>query len=205
MKTKVCTKCGKEKSWDDYYKRKDRNWAPKPHCISCEKIRYKDYSERNKGYQLSRAKKYREENLEACKERCNKYKKDNAKELLEYKRDRYHNLEGEKEAINKRNNDRYHKTKGDLRHRYRGWLYHFDGTEDTKPTFEEYREALHSSGVCECCGRSLESLTLRQVDHCHKTGKIRGVLCQRCNQAEGLLGSVENIENLLKFIKERGN
>ena len=137
MKTKVCTKCGEEKSWDEYYKRKDRNGAPKPHCIACEKIRYKKYSEDNKEYQLARSRKYREENLEACKERCNRYKRENYEKMLKYKRDRYHNLEGEKEAINERNRKRYHETKGDLKHRYRSWLSHYNGTEGTRPTVDE--------------------------------------------------------------------
>lgn len=38
-------------------------------------------------------------------------------------------------------------------------------------------------GKCAICKR-VRSLV---VDHCHKTGKIRGLLCSSCNSAIGLL------------------
>lgn len=37
---------------------------------------------------------------------------------------------------------------------------------------------------CEICG-SHEKLC---IDHDHKTGEVRGVLCQGCNQAIGCMG-----------------
>src|SRR3990172_10979958 len=33
------------------------------------------------------------------------------------------------------------------------------------------------NGKCKIC----KTKSIRDVDHCHKTGKIRGLLCQRCN------------------------
>lgn len=39
---------------------------------------------------------------------------------------------------------------------------------------------------CEICGDVPESKNLC-VDHCHNTGEIRGVLCDRCNLAIGCL------------------
>lgn len=37
--------------------------------------------------------------------------------------------------------------------------------------------------VCDCDLKNDQ----HNLDHCHKTGKIRGVLCRRCNAAEGMV------------------
>ena len=42
------------------------------------------------------------------------------------------------------------------------------------------------------------------ADHCHKTKRIRGLLCIRCNRGIGMLGdSVEIVSSALKYLKER--
>jgi len=59
-------------------------------------------------------------------------------------------------------------------------------------------------GVCAICNKliSFESVTA-QVDHCHTTGKVRGVLCFRCNTA---IGSFEDnllvIESAGRYLRE---
>ena len=41
------------------------------------------------------------------------------------------------------------------------------------------------------------------VDHCHKTGKIRGLLCNNCNRAIGLLqDSPEIVESALEYLEK---
>lgn len=70
------------------------------------------------------------------------------------------------------------------------------------------------SGVCAVCGqietvrtgrtkRSMENAPSLHVDHDHKTGRVRGLLCSNCNQALGLLKeSPERIRLLVKYIEK---
>lgn len=55
---------------------------------------------------------------------------------------------------------------------------------------EEYREII--SHPCGICGRTEKAIVM---DHCHKTNKIRGGLCVRCN---GLLGWYEEYRNKIE-------
>lgn len=66
-------------------------------------------------------------------------------------------------------------------------------------TMGEYNALmLKQGGVCAVCGA--ESLWKNKkvrlgVDHCHTTGKVRGLLCLNCNFA---LGSAQNNPELLR-------
>jgi hypothetical protein len=54
-------------------------------------------------------------------------------------------------------------------------------------TLEDYDRMLaEQGGGCAICGR-LPDKTALHVDHCHETGRVRGLLCFRCNAAIGHL------------------
>jgi len=66
----------------------------------------------------------------------------------------------------------------------------------------EYHKMLKSQGYrCEICRSRLESsrYTKFAVDHNHKTGQVRGLLCTSCNTAIGLMK--ESPERFLSAIK----
>lgn len=76
----------------------------------------------------------------------------------------------------------------------------------TQAEYDAMLEKQH--GKCACCGRSNSGSAMNGgyaplfVDHDHKTGKIRGLLCHQCNIALGMLGdSQERIEQLLTYIR----
>ena len=67
------------------------------------------------------------------------------------------------------------------------------------------------NGVCAICekpetAKAANSNQVRQlsVDHCHKTGKIRGLLCSSCNLIIGRLGdNEESLRKLINYMKEK--
>jgi len=53
-------------------------------------------------------------------------------------------------------------------------------------------------GSCAICNAEISKKTAH-IDHCHRTGAVRGLLCSKCNQGIGLL--MESKEILLSAIK----
>lgn len=63
-------------------------------------------------------------------------------------------------------------------------------------TVEKVALLTKQGGVCAIC--RTDKPTGRNgwhVDHCHTTGKVRGVLCSKCNMAIGLLKDDPNVVN----------
>ena len=82
-------------------------------------------------------------------------------------------------------------------HRTLNRLYKYNLTK------EGFQSLLDSQqGLCACChqpltqdfGRNHDKRKL-VVDHCHKTGEVRGLLCTMCNKGIGLLG--DNAKSVL--------
>lgn len=69
-------------------------------------------------------------------------------------------------------------------------------------TTPEYNQILSmQKGVCAICGRAPGRRSLA-VDHDHDTGKVRGLLCGRCNSALGLLGdNLVGVERALQYLR----
>jgi len=52
-------------------------------------------------------------------------------------------------------------------------------------SMDDFRRMIKKQGgKCAICKRRTKLVT----DHCHKTGKVRGLLCSRCNTALGIFG-----------------
>lgn len=75
--------------------------------------------------------------------------------------------------------------------------------------WEEFERAyIHSQGKCEICQKPLALVTIKgdgqesaSIDHCHTTGKIRGILCRHCNVALGhFRDSRLHLENAIKYL-----
>lgn len=75
-------------------------------------------------------------------------------------------------------------------------------------TAEQYDRMFgDQGGVCAICGscpnKSKHGLTMLAIDHCHKTGAVRGLLCNNCNAGMGILGdTAEHLEAALAYLKK---
>ena len=73
-------------------------------------------------------------------------------------------------------------------------------------TIEDYDKIVASQNeVCAICiGPLIDSRGFRpHIDHCHKTGVVRGVLCGDCNKALGMFkDDKERILNAYKYLNK---
>lgn len=58
-------------------------------------------------------------------------------------------------------------------------------------------------GVCAACGDPLDRTSSNtHIDHCHVTGRVRGILCRACNHALGnVKDSIERLEGLVRYLR----
>lgn len=81
-------------------------------------------------------------------------------------------------------------------------------------TYNDYlNKHREQGGKCAICGRVILTLSTdvgRQgkvdsacLDHCHRTGKVRGLLCKNCNTGIGLLQESEAaLKGAIKYLRK---
>ena len=75
--------------------------------------------------------------------------------------------------------------------------------------YAQYKAILEAQGGC-CANPGCRSVVPGApgrkrfyIDHCHTTGKIRGLLCHSCNLALGhIQDKVEKLEGLITYLKD---
>ena len=151
---KVCTKCGENKPFSEYYTDKSRTDKKRGSCGVCDSAYSRGWKKANpvndeqREKRRLRSKKHREENPDYAKGLSLKT------------------------------------------------LYGI--------TFDEYNDMfIEQGGSCAICGKHQSEMKKSiHVDHCHATGKVRGLLCSNCNTALGLLKEDINIvRNVLKYLE----
>ena len=143
----------------------------------------KKYREKNREKILEKAKEYRENNREAISERNKEYYEKNRERERERTKEYY---EKNKEAISekaKKYNKEYSQTEsGKKTNRISNWKQMGVISEDFKSLYNFYINCEN----CEECKVQLtedkvRTQTSRCLDHNHKTGQFRNVLCNSCN------------------------
>jgi hypothetical protein len=131
------------------------------------------------------AKLYRLNNPEKCRETKRKHDLKHKKEIQEYNGNYY----------------REHKDKIIIRtmRNHRKRIYNIS-PEDLNLLIK------NQGNKCGICKKEFigKKPYVPYIDHSHKTGKIRGLLCGKCNFAIGMLKESESImKNAIKWIEER--
>lgn len=69
--------------------------------------------------------------------------------------------------------------------------------------WEIYQTMLNSQNhTCAICKRH-DSKRALHIDHCHKTGNVRGLLCHNCNLTLGRMDeSIENLISAAEYLKK---
>jgi hypothetical protein len=191
MQTKVCTKCHEEKEIDKFYKQLRGKYGVSSICILCEK----SPSARKKflvpkGFKICNVCNQEKSLSEFFKDsrvstgvigRCKICDKDKYKDnrVINRKRNR------------KRNNDRT------LQKLYGITLV------DYNRMFQE------QNGICAICGqpelqKNQFGVIRLAVDHNHIKGKVRGLLCSKCNKAIGIFNDdISLLESAINYLKTR--
>ena len=169
---------------------------------------YQDYYSRNKDRLRLYQKEYRKKNLNKIRqeaknwasrnrEHCRKYYKEHREEILiERKLDR--KLHPEKYAIYERKRNRSNSQK-------KRWVkaaYNMS-VEDYDKLYQKLLD--EQQGCCAICGRHHSRFKKRlSLDHNHKTDKIRGLLCWRCNYKilSSWADDIDISKNVIKYLSK---
>lgn len=150
--------------------------------------------EARREYQRTYYKKWREDNRQKTRDSTKKYHSKH-KERKKVYREIYEKMN--KEQIRDRTRVWKKKNKEKLRNQHLKRTYGI--------TLEEYNNMLIAqNNSCSICLISIEDTKEKRnlaVDHCHTTGKIRGLLCMNCNKSLGLLKDNPLIvKNMLEYL-----
>lgn len=155
----------------DYLKEYGKNWRKenRERINELQRIRRAQNPEREKNYRKKYYYAHREELVQKMREKAKRFRKDNPEKIKEI--DRKHSLKKEHNITTNQYKDLVDKQNGKC-----AICNQFETRKNNK-----------SGLIKKLC-----------VDHDHKTGIIRGILCDGCNQG---LGSFKDSPNLLNSAK----
>jgi hypothetical protein len=138
--------------------------------------------------------RYRERNREAIKEKMRKWHEAHPGKQAEHMRKW---RESNRDRARQYAREYYHKHGNPYKQRDAKLRREFGITaEQYEVMFEQQR------GVCAICGGVNASGMRLHVDHCHSSGKVRGLLCANCNLGLGnLKDSVEVMSRAIDYLR----
>ena len=200
--TKTCSKCKQEKDASCFVKNAQQKSGLNPSCKECDKAVEKAYRDKNKEKLSEWHKQNRLRNQEKVKAMARKSAikhrvNNNAKKMERY----YANPEKSKERYKAEYQMNKHKESYQKRLR-NSTLKRLYGI-----TIEDFDSMyIEQGGCCAICGKHQSELNRTlSVDHCHETGKVRGLLCRKCNAGIGHFDDdLGTMRNVIKYLELGG-
>lgn len=194
-KTKICKYCNKIKTIDNFYKSSVSKDGIDSKCKQCtleyhqsEKYRtYKKlYRQKNKEKIAERRKRIRMEHPELDRENSRKWALDNPEKKKEANKN-----------YRTKNKERYKIKQYENKMKIRWNKFGFT-SDDYNYMFDQQH------GRCAICGKHQSEFTNRfHIDHNHKTDRIRGLLCFRCNVGIGFFNDdIDNLKKAIAYLNE---
>lgn len=125
-----------------------------------------------------------------------------SKEALKRARDKYRSNPENRVKENTYNREWYQRNK--LRKQIVSRLWRYDITKEEYDTL-----AIIQKGLCAICNelpkpkKRLSAPDNFVIDHCHTTGKVRGLLCDDCNQVLGRAkDNIEILKNAISYLEK---
>lgn len=171
-------------------------------CPICQKISSAKYYQINKDKIDQNNKNWKSSNKERLKEYRKEYRSENLEKITAYEK-QY--LEKNQETL-KIKRKIYYNNNPDVFMKNRLRPYWEGLSSEEKVT--KYNELLKAqNNKCSICLKE-ETASFKgkprslAIDHCHKTGKVRGLLCSKCNMAIGLLDdNLDVLNNIIRYLK----
>lgn len=69
---------------------------------------------------------------------------------------------------------------------------------------DKFNEMLEeTNGVCQICGNDMKKVV---IDHNHRTGKVRGIICGHCNSLLGFAkDDIKTLEMCIKYLEKNND
>ncbi len=197
---KQCTGCKKVKEVDEFYNSSSTKDGKTYKCKLCLNIESKKWQDANPEKRKVKALNWKKDNREKVNKEARERYARNPEHYIA-KRKKYYEKNREKELERRRKYAR--ENRGKLTQKKREWsLKNIYGI-----TIEQFDEMLKKQkNKCAICKTNKPTGKGFGVDHNHRTGKIRGILCHHCNIAlGGFKDSPELLREAISYLEKYDN
>jgi hypothetical protein len=207
---KRCTKCGETKPIDIFaiYGGRPYSW-----CRECQRRSVREWKQKNPDkVREQQSRKFAKDPIKSRAKNASQFQKHKVKRYVAFKKWNLENpdkVRAYSAGWKDRNREKVAISSSEYRGRSttrdRARLRHI--LNKYGMTGEQWNDLYdRQGGVCAICGKPDGHRKRRLVvDHCHTTGRVRGLLCISCNAALGFLGdTLESVKMVLDYLS-RGN